>query len=82
MAQKESGIMTRAELIDCYESLPPSEAFSAFTAAGIDPATVGLILGDEVADAYSTWGYYEKKITQPGTRPTNLERNQRYVSKD
>lgn len=52
--------MTRADLLALSE-LPAAEAFEAFDAAGLDPETVGLVLGEEAADAYSAWGYLNLK---------------------
>lgn len=53
--------MTREDLLETYEILSPAEAYEAFDAAGIEPETVGLVLGKEVENQYANWIYLTQK---------------------
>lgn len=50
--------MTPAEITATYADLSPDEAFEAYDAAGVDNATVGTVLGQEVAQEYASWVYF------------------------
>lgn len=45
------------EIRRTYADLSRDEAFEAFDGAGVDNATVAVVLGQEVAQEYSHWIY-------------------------
>ena len=49
--------MTADEIKSAYADLSPSDAFEAFDAAGVDNATVAVVLGQEVAQEFGHWIY-------------------------
>jgi hypothetical protein len=53
--------MTSEEITATYADLSPSEAFEAFDYAGVDNATIGVVLGQEVAQEYANWIYANLK---------------------
>lgn len=53
--------MTPAEIEANYAELSPDEAFEAFDAAGVDNATVAIVLGQEAANEYASWIYANLK---------------------
>ena len=53
--------MTPAAIEASYAGATPDEAFETFDAANVDNATVGIVLGQEVARDYASWVYANSK---------------------
>jgi hypothetical protein len=53
--------MTPAEIEATYAGSYPDEAFEAFDAAGVDNATIAVVLGQEAANEYASWIYANLK---------------------
>lgn len=53
--------MTSEEIRNTYAELSAAEAFEAFDAASVDNATVGMVLGEEVAREHASWTYLNVK---------------------